>query len=241
MSFMQTVANRALTLCGSLYLPVGLFGFFAFGLATKGDVLNNLPDSDFYNAVRVAFTLAICIHYPVVHFGFRSAILTTWYMDQTVQQNRRRFWIITVTTVLASLLLAIVLPNLSTVFGLTGAVCAFPYCYMFPTLFYLRLHTPGSGVQFIGTAAASRPQLVHVAVVPSDEYQPMQTVAEPVQTYQAVAVAADGPLLAAMPALSKGQSIPAWTLFGVATILWIISIVVSSRDMVNCLAYGDGC
>ena len=93
---MQKVANRSLLLCGCLYLPVGLFGFFAFGLHTKGDVLNNFPTHEpFYDVVRICFTLAIGIHYPVVHFGFRSAILTTWYAEFTDKQNRRRFFIIT--------------------------------------------------------------------------------------------------------------------------------------------------
>ena len=51
-----------------------------------------------------------------------------------------------VSTVICSLLLALALPNLATVFSLTGALCAFPYCFMFPTLFFLRLHQPDAGV-----------------------------------------------------------------------------------------------
>lgn len=55
-----------------------------------------------------------------------------------------------------SLILALVLPNLSTVFGLTGSVCAFPYCFMFPCLFYLRLHQPGAAIQFMRGAAPNK-------------------------------------------------------------------------------------
>ena len=92
---MWSVVNRSMVLCSLLYLPVGVFGFFAFGQNTKGDILTNYPSSNFFDAVRLAFALAICIHYPVIHFGFRLAILLTWYGQYDEQQNRKRFLIIT--------------------------------------------------------------------------------------------------------------------------------------------------
>ena len=153
---MWRVVNWALVLCSFLYLPVGILGFFDFGLATKGDVLNNYPESAmFYDFVRLGFTLAICIHYPIVHFGFRMAILSTWYGRWSEVENRGRFMIITVSAVVCSLLLALALPNLSTVFGLTGALCAFPYCFMFPTLFYLRIHQKDSGAIVLRTTGGA--------------------------------------------------------------------------------------
>lgn len=153
---MWRVVNWALVLCSCLYLPVGILGFFDFGLSTKGDVLNNYPESAmFYDFVRLGFTLAICIHYPIVHFGFRMAILSTWYGSWSEQENRKRFMVITVATVICSLLLALALPNLSTVFGLTGALCAFPYCFMFPTLFYLRIHQKDSGAVVLRSAGGA--------------------------------------------------------------------------------------
>jgi len=147
---MWSVVNRALLLCGSLYLLVGCFGYALFGASTKGDVLNNFAtNKPFWDTVRLLFTMAICIHYPVVHFGFRGAVLHTWFGGYTDAENNIRFHVLTVLTVLASLVLAIVLPDLSTVFSLTGALCAFPYCFMFPTLFFLRLHDPRARILYL--------------------------------------------------------------------------------------------
>jgi len=162
---MQKVVNRSLTLCATLYLPVGIFGFFCFGLNTNGDILNNFPSNNtFYDLVRLVFTLAICIHYPVVHFGFREAILNTWYPGVSGRRRTKIFYVITTSACLTSLVLALLLPNLSTVFQLTGALCAFPYCFMFPTLFYLRLHKHVEELVMLPGAAWARYKGVRVGM-----------------------------------------------------------------------------
>lgn len=298
---MWTVVNRALVLCGMLYLPVGVFGFILFGGSTKGDVLNNFSDHVFFDVVRLAFTLAICIHYPVVHFGFRCAILQTWFERYTERENRWRFHVITVAAVVASLLLAIALPNLSTVFSLTGALCAFPYCFMFPTLFYLRLHqvgapilhlrgplalaaaaaaaTGGAGEGAIQNGleavyecddrAAGEPQhehehgysplsgeLAHPAADSGKQrnggssplgstathggYASVATVI-PVSSDAHADALFDSQLLqqqqsrCSLPpsTLPRRSLLPAYTLLGVATMLWLISIVICFKDMIH--------
>lgn len=264
-SRMGTVVNRSLVVCGLLYLPVGCFGFLLFGQSTKGDVLNNFSTtSTFWDVVRLGFTLAICIHYPVVHFGFRTAILQTWFGAYTDAQNLRRFHVLTVLAVVASLGLALALPNLSTVFGLTGALCAFPYCFMFPTLFYLHLHRPGAQVLYLrgpraraaeaaaaeaAAASAGGEGLVHASgsfgsTGGGGGYQPLHNHDDSrngLASIEVDSVSPSGRVHHASPllppsGLSPAERIPAYTLLGVTAFLWLVSIGVCFKDMVQKLS-----
>lgn len=183
-------------------------------------------------------------------------------------------FIVSVGACLCSLILAIVLPDLSTVFGLTGSVCAFPYCFMFPTLFYLRLHSPNAKIQPIRmnpidedrqpmnmndtltvptsvyedetglspsspsrSESQSRTSIVLVDSIHSPTrlaggraYHPIAS--DQSQTSTGLA-SSSSPLIETRARLPLRRQIPAYTLLSVASILWIISIVVSFRDMIN--------
>lgn len=134
MNIVQICAN---IFSGILYCIVGFFGYLFFPTDTPSNILNGLPDEIFYIIVRSAFAVAIIFHYPVVHFGFRTSLEVTVFHKYDFSWIRHT--IETALVVIASTGLAIVLPDLTKVFDLTGAVAAYPIAYMFPAICYVKI------------------------------------------------------------------------------------------------------
>lgn len=145
-SRLNTANVGGITLCCVLYVLVGIAAYLAFGTSLKaednhGNVFYSFPnDNIFFSIVRLLFGVAIMFHYPLVHFAFRVSI------EQLVFPKSKGYtfsWIRhtleTVVVVGVTLVLAILLTNLGSIFGLTGAIAAFPFCFILPGFFYLRL------------------------------------------------------------------------------------------------------
>lgn len=148
----------------------------------QSDVLNSFGKDTASQLLRLGFTVAILIHYPVVHFSFRETVSTA--LNPKVQESTnpaeplqelllpslsdsssespavpaaaqpmstRMHVIATSATCFATLGISLVLPHLSDIFSLTGSLCAFPYCFIIPSMIYLRApelvwlkHCPGA-------------------------------------------------------------------------------------------------
>eukprot|EP01127_Copromyxa_protea_P004477 TRINITY_DN14338_c0_g1_i1.p1 TRINITY_DN14338_c0_g1~~TRINITY_DN14338_c0_g1_i1.p1 ORF type:complete len:445 (+),score=66.43 TRINITY_DN14338_c0_g1_i1:178-1335(+) len=136
---MNIVNISSITLSGALYFLVGLFGFVLYPNTSNegGNILQSLPSTPFYTAVRAFFVAAILFHYPVVHFTFRGTI------EKVIFANYKFNWIRhTIETILvlsATLVWSIEFPSLGDVFSLTGSLAAFPICFIIPALCYIRL------------------------------------------------------------------------------------------------------
>jgi sodium-coupled neutral amino acid transporter 11 len=121
---------------------VGLFGYLQFTINTDSNLISNYPDKEvFYSIVRGLFTVAITFHYPIVHFALRQSIEEVFFADYKPSVVRR--CVITVLNVGGTLALAIAVPKITNVFGIFGAVGAFPICYILPALFFFKLRRDG--------------------------------------------------------------------------------------------------
>eukprot|EP01126_Amoeba_proteus_P008746 TRINITY_DN1329_c0_g1_i6.p2 TRINITY_DN1329_c0_g1~~TRINITY_DN1329_c0_g1_i6.p2 ORF type:complete len:191 (+),score=14.59 TRINITY_DN1329_c0_g1_i6:1079-1651(+) len=136
---MNKVGLISMILSSVIYVTVGFFGYVTFPNTgpTSGNVLLSLDDSAISTVIRAIFTVAIMFHYPVVHFSFRQVI------EKVLFKNYEFSWIRhTIQTIIVlslTLSVALVLPSLTAVFGITGSLAAFPICYILPAIAYIKL------------------------------------------------------------------------------------------------------
>jgi len=141
---MNIVNIAAMCLSSILYIMVGIFGYIKFPETSSngGNVLQALPQTTFYIVLRCFFVFAILFHYPVVAYAFRLGIEEIFF--SAYKFNWLRHTIETIMILCFTLFCAIKLPNLTDVFGLTGALAAFPICFTIPAFCYVRLVYYGS-------------------------------------------------------------------------------------------------
>jgi amino acid permease len=138
---MNRVVDNTIYISSVLYITVGLFAYIQFSYI-HGDVLNNFSaTSTFYNIIRLFFSVAIIIHYPIIAFAFKNSLLTLLKQFNIAINNLQLYNILqTIFLITITNVLAIILPNLSIVFSLTGSLTGFPFCFILPLLFYLKVH-----------------------------------------------------------------------------------------------------
>lgn len=136
---MNVVNISANLISAVLYIAMGFFGYILYldiPTNTGGNIINALPEDLFSTILRALFCIAILFHYPVLHYGMRNSVQLTFFPDLPFSWFRHT--VITILIMGCTLLFAITVPSLSKVIGLTGSLAAFPICYMFPALFYIK-------------------------------------------------------------------------------------------------------
>ncbi|KAF0690286.1 Aste57867_18312 [Aphanomyces stellatus] len=143
---MEKVVDRATYASFSIYLTIGLTAYFAFGhtLAdpiNKGNILLSFPMSDALIAVaRAAITFTVAVAFPLNIFPCRFSLDMMFFA--TAKESHVRHVVVSVSLVLASLVLAIFCPNINVIFGVIGGTCSTIVCFCFPAAFILKLE-PG--------------------------------------------------------------------------------------------------
>ncbi|XP_064628822.1 solute carrier family 38 member 10-like isoform X2 [Lineus longissimus] len=148
---MTLIIKGAISLCTSVYLMVGFFGYIAFyNVEIAGDVLTNLKSSVFTEVVKFGFVLSIAVSFPLCIFPCRAAIHTllfaheqkTSYHDNIGGSTRipeGRFRLITMGIIICTFMVGVVVPNVEFVLGLTGATMGTMICYLFPAIMFIRV------------------------------------------------------------------------------------------------------
>ena len=120
----------------SLYYFVGLFAYFAFGDSIEGNLLTNFQQKGYWylGIVKLAYALVVLFSNPVVVFPALATI------DELIFKTERVFW----RRLLESWiwctivwLIAILIPQLDVVFGLTGATGGILLIYVLPAYYYI--------------------------------------------------------------------------------------------------------
>ncbi|RQM14985.1 hypothetical protein DD237_005000 [Peronospora effusa] len=120
-----------------------IFGFFAeklYSVTVRGNVLLNLENDPLMNVPLVAVFSTVVLSYPLLFHPLRSVLEELFYstnLDNIPFVDR-----LGVSTILlfSQILLAIVVPGIEVIFGLTGAVTCFMMCFLFPVIFFSRLY-----------------------------------------------------------------------------------------------------
>ncbi|KAK8792260.1 amino acid transporter [Blastocystis sp. subtype 4] len=133
---MDRVNNISFVACTVVYFLVGVCGYLAFGANTKGNLLSNFADLNvwYLNIVKVAYAFVALFSYPVLSFSPLVSIDKTFFKQpRPVSRRVLEAFIWTLLVVIVALLI----PELTQVFSLTGSMCGIALVFVWPSLFYI--------------------------------------------------------------------------------------------------------
>eukprot|EP00055_Hartaetosiga_balthica_P012140 m.58066 g.58066 ORF g.58066 m.58066 type:complete len:458 (+) comp7850_c0_seq5:57-1430(+) len=145
-SRMMKAIHYAMIVCFSLYVSVGLCGYFLYGQlfgGIKGDVLVNIGENESFvvtTIVRIMYIVSIISTYPLAFPPIRQALSGLFFKN-----SHPTHWSIglhlsvTFFVILLTFLFGNFIPVLEFVFGLTGATAGVTLVYILPTAFCLKL------------------------------------------------------------------------------------------------------
>jgi sodium-coupled neutral amino acid transporter 10 len=118
-----------------IYGLVGCFGYLTFYEATKGNLIINYGDDMLLLIAKVFFLGVVIFSYPVIAFPLRDGLDKLMFKKQPAPFLRS--FAEAGGIVLLSLLLAILVPNVTTVFSITAATAGSTMAFILPSLFYI--------------------------------------------------------------------------------------------------------
>eukprot|EP01136_Pigoraptor_vietnamica_P028834 Opistho-1_new@86744 len=125
--------------CGLLYILTGFAGYAQFGSATKGNILENYAvDDTLVNVARLIMALHISLAYPVALYPMRRAVDLLVLRGGRGMPTRARTFVQNAAVVGLTSLLAILVPQVDTVFGFVGASSGVAITFGLPALAWLR-------------------------------------------------------------------------------------------------------
>eukprot|EP01080_Neovahlkampfia_damariscottae_P010801 gene10801-3419_t len=111
----------------SVYLIMGIIGYLTFSNSTKGNILKNYDDSDISIQIgRLALTLTVLFSYPIVSFPFKILLKNTIFQSFCSKWSKKSSIlvniILSVMIVFSTFLIAVVVPDVSIIFGIAGGL-----------------------------------------------------------------------------------------------------------------------
>jgi len=83
------VINLSFAILLALYMVIGLFGYLRFGSQAAGSITLNLPREPLYELVRAAFTISICLTYPL-QFYVLNEVIWSWICGRYLLPKSRQ-------------------------------------------------------------------------------------------------------------------------------------------------------
>ncbi|TKR67635.1 hypothetical protein L596_023755 [Steinernema carpocapsae] len=126
------VLNTSCLIVLALYMATGFFGYVAFGDAVKDTITLNMPNTVFYQTLKIMFVGCILISYPL-QFYVPMERVEKW-ISRKIHPERQTFLIYFVrySMVVFTCLLAELIPHLSLFISLVGAFAATFLALVFP-------------------------------------------------------------------------------------------------------------
>jgi len=148
---MYRVVRVGMTICGIAYLAVGIFGYLSFLSDVEGNIFNNYDDDVVVDIAKVALGILIMFSYPLLHYPGRvaldSVIVKMFDEDKIIDYVKYRHFIEAAFLIMVSYLLSVALPDISVVFGFSGATAGNLIVFIGPSYAYIKLR-PGKLMSF---------------------------------------------------------------------------------------------
>uniref|UniRef100_A0A7I4YFD3 Aa_trans domain-containing protein n=1 Tax=Haemonchus contortus TaxID=6289 RepID=A0A7I4YFD3_HAECO len=131
------VLNTSCLLVLILYMTVGFFGYLRFGDDIMDTLTLNLPQTNFYQVIKLMFVACILVSYPLQFYVPMERIEKWIKRKVAVERQEKLIYGVRMAGVICTCLLAELIPHLALFISLVGSVAGTSLTLVFPPMIEL--------------------------------------------------------------------------------------------------------